>query len=367
MKGLKIAMAFSLAVILGACGQSNDNPLQDVLAVVVNSLGENLSLIAPGKPPVVDKNAVAVGQAPNQVLIRGREALVLSSMTNSLEVIDVKTWEVVRQYSLGDGCSPYLMALTSTDTLLVTCWMSNTLLEVDPEADIAGSPVLQSLDLPGGSDLLPFDPQLPGEASPQGVVVVGHKAYITLSNLRYDPDLQFMVPAGPGFVLVVDAAAWTADRLIELTKTNPAMIYQPNSGGKLLYVPCSGAFDGTGVVEVIDTDSGTVADTVEVGGAPGRMWVDRDGIAWVGDQLDGQLLKFDTATKQVQDPVMLCPADYTNMIYDFIADVGADGRGNVYACCFATDAVHIFPKSDPGSKQVVGVGDGPQAILVIQR
>jgi hypothetical protein len=167
--------------------------------------------------------------------------------------------------------------------------------------------------------------------------------------------------------LVVDVAAWTADKIIELTKTNPSMAFRPLSGGKFIYVPCSGAFDGTGVVEVIDTDSDSVVATVEVGGAPGRMWVDRDGMAWVGDQLDGQLLKFDTATKQVQDPLMLCPADYPNEIYDFIADVGTDGRGNVYACCFATDAVHIFPKDDPASKQVVEVGDGCQAILVVQR
>lgn len=367
MRGWKISMVLSLAVILCACGQSDDDPLQDVLAVVVNSLGENLSLIAPGMPPEVEKNAVAVGQAPNQVLIRGREALVLSSMTNSLEVIDVETWEVVRQYSLGDGCSPYMMALTEQDNLLVTCWMSNQLLEVDPEADAAGSPVLQSMDLPAGSDLLPFNLQLPGDARPQGVVVVGHKAYVTLSNLRYDPDLLFMVPAGPGIVLVVDVAAWTADKLIELSMTNPSTIHRPVSGGKFLYVPCSGAFDGSGGVDVIDTDSDSVVDTIATGGAPGRMWVDKDGLAWVGDQLDGQLLKFDTASKQVLDPLMLCPADYPNEIYDFIADVGTNGRGNVYACCFATDAVHIVPKDDPTSKQVLEVGDGPQAILVIQR
>ena len=57
----------------------------------------------------------------------------------------------------------------------------------------------------------------------------------------------------------------------------------------------------------------------------------------------------------------------TNTAIDFIADVGTNGRGNVYACCFATDAVHIVPKDDATSKQVLEVGDGPQAILVIQR
>jgi DNA-binding beta-propeller fold protein YncE len=222
--------------------------------------------------------------------------------------------------------------------------------------------VQERMDLPTGADLSPFDPGQLGHARPQGVAVVGHEAYVTLSNLGDD-----WAPKGPGVVVVVDVAAWTADKLIELTMTNPSTIHRPVSGGKFLYVPCSGAFDGSGGVDVIDTDSDSVVDTIATGGAPGRMWVDKDGLAWVGDQLDGQLLKFDTATKQAEDSVMLCPADYPNQIYDFIADVGTDGRGNVYACCFATDAVQIFPKDDPASKRIVEVGAGPQAIVVIQR
>ncbi|MFC1654676.1 hypothetical protein ACFL2F_02620 [Myxococcota bacterium] len=343
-----------------SCGQTTIDLLGDYRAIVVNSLSEDISLNHDDY--TVTKSAVTVGTAPNQIIIRGQEAIVISSRSNSIQVIDIKTWAVVREYSVGDGCNPYLGALTQDDLLVITCNQSDELILVDPDVDMAGEPVLKRMDMPTGDTLFPFDPLDVGFARPQGVAVVGHKAYVTLTNLGAD-----WMPKGPGVVLVVDVAAWTADKLIELDKTNPYMVFRPFSGGNKLFVPCSGGFDGTGVVDVLDATTDEIICTAETGGAPGRMWVDESGIAWVGDQLDGQLLKFDTDTCQVLDPVMLCPADYPNQIFDFIADVGTDGRGNVYACCFATDAVHIFPADDPSAKQVVEVGDGPQAILVIQR
>jgi DNA-binding beta-propeller fold protein YncE len=347
-------------LLFTSCGQSGGGPLDDYRAIVVNSLGGDVSLIHDDY--TVTKNATTVGEAPNQVIIRGREAIVISSRSNSIQVIDIETWTVVREYNVGDGCNPYLGALTQDDLLVITCNQSNELILVDPDVSMEAEAVLERMDLPTGADLFPFDPGDLGHARPQGVAVVGHKAYVSLTNLGDD-----WMPKGNGVVVVVDVAAWTADKLIELNETNPYMVYKPLWGGNQLYVPCSGDFSGTGVVEVLDTSSGQLVNTIGVEGAPGRMCVDKAGMAWVGDQMDGRLLRFEVSTGQVQDPVMLCPADYPNQIYDFIADVGVDGRGNVYACCFATDAVHIFPGDDPTAGRVVEVGDGCQAILVIQR
>ena len=358
MRQYTIGLLAGLLVV--ACGQSGGGLLDDYRAIVVNSLGGDISLIHDDYS--VTKSASTVGEAPNQVIIRGKEAIVISSRSNSIQVIDLETWTVVREYSLGEGCNPYMGALTQDELLVITCNQSNELILVDPDVSMEAEAVLKRMDMPTGADLFPFDPGDLGHARPQGVAVVGHKAYVTLTNLGDD-----WMPKGNGVIVVVDVAAWTADKLIELNKTNPYMAYNPLWGGNRLYIPCSGAFDGTGVVEVLDTSSDQITATIEVGGAPGRMYVDKSGMAWVGDQMDGQLLKFEVGSGQVQDPVMLCPADYTNGIYDFIADVGTDGRGNVYACCFATDAVHVFPADDPPAEQVVEVGDGCQAILVIQR
>jgi len=363
MKRIALIFALVAGLVFCACGQTSSNPLADVRAVVINSLGENLSLIHAGDPVTVTKNAVVVGSAPNQGILLGSEILVLSSTSNSLEVIDPETWLVTRQYSLGDGCSPYMMAKTMNDFLLVTCFASNELLMVDPTIEMTENPVAANLVMPKNSDLLPFEPQSPGHARPQGVVVVDNTAYITLSNLGDD-----WMPAGPGLVVVVDIASWTMDKIIELSKTNPATIYRPASGANKLYVTCSGAFDGTGIVEVIDSSSKTIINTIEIGGAPGRMWIDNEDNAWVGDQLDGQVLRFNVSSGQVGDAIMLCPSDYNAGIYDYISDVATDGKGTVFAACFATDQVCMFSASGDGSDAIcLEVGDGPVALLVPQK
>ena len=343
--------------VVASCGQSVDNPLGDYRAIVANSLSGDISLIHDDY--TVTKSAVTVGEAPNQIFIRGREVIVISSRSNSIQAIDIKTWTVVREYSVGDGCNPYLGALTQDDLLVITCNQSDELILVDPDVDMETEAVVKRMDMPIGDELFPFDPGTAGFARPQGVAVVGHKAYVTLSNL----DVNWS-PAGPGVVLVVDVAAWTKDKLIQLTKTNPSSIHRPASDGDKLYVTCPGPFpfDGTGIVDVITVSSGEVTDTIDVGGAPGRLWVDEDGVAWIGDMNGGNVLRFDATNGQALDPISLCPTQG-----DFLSDLGTDGRGNLYACCFGTDAVHIFPVGNPSDAEVVEVGDGPVAIQVIQR
>jgi len=347
-----------LACLFAAsCGQSGEPLLGDYRAIVANSLGEDISLIHDDYS--VTKSAVSVGSAPNQIILRGREAIVISSLSNSIQVIDIETWTVVREYNVGDGCNPYMGALTQDDLLVITCNQSNELILVDPDVGMEAEAVLKRMDMPAGDEMYPFEPTNPGSARPQGVVVVGHRAYVTLANL----DASW-APAGPGLVLVVDVAAWTKDKLIQLSKTSPASVYKAGSAGEEIYVTCPGPyqFDGAGIVDVISTSNGEVDTTIEIGGAPGRMWIDGDGNAWVGDMNGGNILGFDTVSGQVVDPISLCPTQD-----DYLSDLATDGRGNMFACCFGTDAVHVFPVGNPADAEVLEVGDGPVAILVIQR
>ncbi len=352
-----IILTAVLSLGLHACGQSGTELLGDVRLMVVNSLGEDLSLVH--HDGSVTTSAVSVGSAPNQVLFRGQEAVVISSTTNSVQVIDVAEWTVVREYSVGDGCNPYLGALSDSGHLLLSCFASNELLKVDLDADMADDPVLDRLSMPAGADLKPFDANVTGYARPQGVAVHANKAYVTLSNL----DDSWM-SAGPGLVVVVDVAAWTKDKIIELSKTNPASVHALPANGDKLYVPCSGNYDGSGVVDIIDTATDTIVDTIEIGGAPGRMNLCSDGTVLVGDQLDGRVMRFAAENGQVLDPIMLCPADYENSVYDFIADVAGDQQGHAYAACFATDTVHRFACDGQESLESYVVGDGPQALLL---
>lgn len=352
-----------LGITFSACGQSGNNPLKGIRAMVLNSIGEDIALATTDEPPKVRKGVVKVGSAPNQILCRGQEALVVSSTTNSLQAVDMEEWKVAREYSLGEGCNPYMMALAEDDTLLVTCFQSNELLRVNPDAPASVNPVIDRLAMPSAADLAPFKPDARGQARPQGVATVGQKAFVTLSNLGED-----WKAAGPGLVVVVDLAAWKKTKLIQTNTTNPAAIYKPLKGDEKLYVTCSGAFDGTGTVEVLDVRAEEISTSIAVGGAPGRMFVDEDGIAWVGDQSDGKVLRFETSTGRTLEPIAVCPADPVNGIYDYVSDVATDGRGAVFAACFATDAVYQFD-SEQGlsSSLVLDVGDGPIALWVPQR
>jgi hypothetical protein len=341
---------------------NNLKDLGTVNAAVLNSLGENVSLIGLD-PRKVLRNGLTIGGAPNHMLLHAGEAWVLNSTSHSLDVLDATTWVVLREYSLGLGCNPYMMALTTDAQLVVTCLMTNELLLVNPFADPTTDPepILKRLAMPDGADLKPNDVDKPGEAKPQGVAVIGQRAYVTITNL----DSKWN-PAGPGFVQVVDIGQWKLDKLIELTSTNAYWIHYPTSGGDRLYVSCATTYDGSGVVAVVDTTTDSVVSSVPIGGAPGRLWVDDNQTAWVGDMSDGRLLRFSTVDGTILDPVVLCPADPANGIYDFISDVAADENGIIFAACFATDTVQIFNRRACSCSRITaGVGDGPQSLLVL--
>jgi DNA-binding beta-propeller fold protein YncE len=346
----------TLACLIAACGGGSENPLRDIRLLVVDSLGEDVSLVSASEPPLVQKAVVAVGKAPNQVLLDGLEAFVLSSQSNSLEVIDAGSWTVTRQYALGDGCNPFWMAPDGSGHLWISCFLSNELIVVDPRAALSTQPVLARLPMPEGKDLSPADPNKPGFARPQGVAVVGNEVFVTLTNLGAD-----WAPAGPGFLAVVDRAARVITRKVELASQNPGYVYAESGGGRL-FVTASGDFSGNGTIEVYDVAARALAGRVAIGGAPGRMCVSEDGRGYVGDQLDGRVLAFDTNTLSAGEVQTICPADFGAGIYDFVSDVACAGSVR-WAACFATDRVfRLRAVEDPQSFEV---GDGPVALAAV--
>lgn len=359
----RVLVAGWVALVALGCGQDTSSPLDDVLLVTVNSLSGDLSVVRAGEPPQIEKSAVTVGEAPNQILRLGGEILVLSSTSNSLEVIDPASWAVVRQYSVGDGCNPMWMAETADGKLVVSCWLSNELLLVDPRVALDQNPVLKHLAMPTGADLQEFNGNDTGIARPQGIAVVGHKAYVTLNNT--DASWQ---PAGPGLLLVVDLAAWTKDKILALSGKNAVAALQSRKLPNTLWATCAGAFDGSGTVDVIDPTTDTITDTIAIGGAPGVLYEASSGIVWVANMLDGNVLGFVSATNQPRDPLLICPSDYENGVFNFVADVGSDGKGSIYVACFATDQVMFFAEeSDGAGAAALAVGDGPTGLLVVPR
>jgi DNA-binding beta-propeller fold protein YncE len=338
-----------MALLAMGCGQDTSSPLDDVLLVTVNSLSADLSIVRAGEPA--------------QILRLGGEILVLSSTSNSLEVIDPATWKVARQYSVGDGCNPMWMAAAADGKLVVSCWLSNELLLVDPKVALDQNPVLKHLAMPTGADLLPASADKPGIARPQGIAVVGNKAYVTLNNT----DTGWK-PAGPGLLLVVDIAAWIKVKIIPLSGKNAVAALRSVKIPNTLWATCAGAFDGSGTVDVIDLTTDSVSDAINIGGAPGVLYEASSGIVWVANMLDGNVLGFLPETNQPRDPLLICPSDMEAGVFNFVADIGSDGKGNLYVACFATDQVMFLDEDSDGAGAVaLDVGDGPTSLLVVPR
>ena len=263
------------------CGQSVDDPLGDLAALVANRSAGSLSVIQDANPPRVADNPVPVGDGPEQILARGDEFLVLDVIGHSLAVLGIDDFAVLREYDLDAECFPRMMAMTTDSKLVVTCPESNELLLVDPDRPDGSDPVEARLDMPAGEALLPFDPARPGQARPWGVAVIGHRAYVTLLN-----EGDHLTAAGPGLVLVVDVASWTADRLVELPDVLPYFIHRPRQSDQRLYVSSM-----AGAVHVLEIGTEILVSNVPVGSIPWGIWEDPAGTVWVADNEAGRLMR----------------------------------------------------------------------------
>jgi len=344
-------MLLVLLMSLCGCGQSGDDPLSDLGALVANRNAGSLSLIREENPLVAVNDLVQVGSRPNQLLARGAEVLVVNSDSDSLTVVEIESWNVTREYDPGPGCGPRMLALTSDSELLVTCFDSNELLLLDPDQPGGSDAVLARLGMPEGGALRPFQENEFGQARPLAVAVIGHRAYVTLTNLDND-----LVETGPGLVLVVDVASWTSDKIIELPAVHPLAMHR-SKDGRFLYISCL-----PGVVAILDSESDEISDVVQVDSVPGQLWEDPQGTVWVADQSAGRLMRFQAGSHEVDEPLILCPGR------ESIQDVATNGRGRVYASCFNSDTVWSFLRGNPESSMVsLPVGDGPGALMVIQK
>jgi hypothetical protein len=195
-------------------------------------------------------------------------------------------------------------------------------------------PVVDSVALPSGADLKPYDsnPSLP---RPEGMAYFNGIAYVALANY----DGHFAV-RGPGLLLAV-VPATGATTIIDLGGGDGQQCKESGVvrvGGNLLYVSCAGDFNdlsGTALVEV-DPSTNAVTRTASIPTSPTGITVTANKI-WVGDAFGGDLYSVDKTTFAVSAmPVNVpCPVGPTPLPSDWyltIGDVLAVGD-NIYTLC----------------------------------
>src|SRR5690606_20787114 len=98
-------------------------------------------------------------------------------------------------------------------------------------------------------ELVPDDPEKPGDARPQAVVIHDGLAYVPLTHLLRDPGFG---TAGPGYLSVHDATTLERLHLVPLvSEQDGETIACRNPGelivtGAVILVTCAGDFDDTG-------------------------------------------------------------------------------------------------------------------------
>jgi hypothetical protein len=179
-----------------------------------------------------------------------------------------------------------------------------------PSPCVAAAHVEKHISLEGVAGA--YDPG--GFPFPSGAVAVGTRAFVALANLKLNASGYYGDPAGPGKLLVIDAAAGDALSVVELPGCN-----NPGSlavDGATVWVACG----GTAAVLPVD-----VSGLAPVPGAALPVGVVSGGLAFCGgagyvtDQYSGKVVRFDatgaTATVDV------CPASSGPFGFAWASDV----------------------------------------------
>jgi DNA-binding beta-propeller fold protein YncE len=271
---LNILMAVLISLVL-----SSGAFALDPTAYVLNTNGETLSKINL-TTGVVTNNFLTIGSDiwcyPNQMVVRDTIMFVTVSGTDEIQMINLKTEKTVKFINTGAYTNPYWIDFGESPYLYATLLLTGTVAKIDYSTGTIVS------DVPVGK-------------SPEGIKVMGDKAYIACSGFdmntyQYDS----------GRVAVYDI---TGDSVLKYINVglNPQYLQLDNSGW--IHVVCTGDYATTwGSVYIIDTDFDTAVDSIYFGGTPGQISIGPDNIGYIasaGWTESGYVFTYNTSTGQV--------------------------------------------------------------------
>ncbi len=234
---------------------------------VVNSVSGTLSKIDT-ETGLVNNTFVELGTTPNLIDIVDNYAFVVNSGDNSIQKIDLNTGNTISNIYVEDSANPWY-AKVKGEYLFVTGFFTNKLYKIDLTTEEI---VAQTLV---------------GEA-PEGIEFYQDKIFVTCTG---------------GYVNNYEGSRVTVlseDNLEVLTtidtSLNPQYIHHYN--GKL-FVMCTGNWsDVMGEINVIDPETDTITNTLNVGGNIGKAaFVNNRG--YITDAMNAGIYVIDTETETV--------------------------------------------------------------------
>jgi sugar lactone lactonase YvrE len=301
---------------------------------VVNGLAETLSRINLDSGAVAN-NVAQLGLFPNDILIVRDTAYIVNSGSDDIYMYDLAKRKKVRTIDVGSGRNPYKMAQIAKDTFLVTNWLANTVTKFTSSGSVIG------------------EYEVGGE-NPQGILAKGDRSYITTVSFVWQ-DTSYST----GFVAVWDNKGDSVVKPIAVGENPNDLVFGADG---LLYVVCTGEYNGTGSVYVVDPNQMVAVDSLNTGGDPTDIAIVSDGIGylaagegWFPPGSPGHLLTFNPSPLNLlhglSDPILSDGG---------VISVLPASDSTVYSLNFAFDTVTELDSSGTILRRFF-VGDGPQA------
>ncbi|MEK7298315.1 MAG: hypothetical protein AAB066_00325 [Candidatus Margulisiibacteriota bacterium] len=226
----------------------------------------------------VSDNVASAGNAPNDADLAGGYLYVVNSTDSTITRYNAGTLAVDTQLSAGNGANPYEQAFLTDGQSYVSNLLTHTVSVIDWDR----TPTLATtITLPSGNALLADAGQVTF-AYPQAIATDNGKVYVGLTN--HTGNYSYYAK---GILTVINGTTGAIEKNIQLSHKNPQQIYRHPSFPNRLFITLSGAYDGTGVIDIVNTLTDTVENSFSTGGAPGKMVLNSAGKGVVTDATFG--------------------------------------------------------------------------------
>jgi YVTN family beta-propeller protein len=243
---------------------------------ILNSNSETISKYDTESGEVVN-NILQVGLYANQMVSHNERAYAVNSGEHNVQVIDLSTETTIGNIPLPNGSNPYWMILSPDGTKgYVTGLMTNKTYVIDTQS----LEVIDTIDV---------------GMMPEGLCLVGNILFVV--NTQYN----WMNPYEEKSTLsVIDTEDGQVITAIQLNYYN-AQYCDVDAMGRL-HVVCTGAYDNTGRVYIVDTQDFTISDSVMTGGSPTKISIHDNGIAYLTDAFGQGCMAYDTYSLEIIHP-----------------------------------------------------------------
>jgi len=313
--------------------------------VVANQFAGTLSMIDLYAGGAVERDIIGVGNVANDIIFANGRLHVINSLSHDMNVISLsysgEMVQVVSPIDLGinQNRNPMYGSLAANGFLYISNGMTDDITVFD----------LDALSSRIRSDV---------GVAPAGVLAVGGKVYVCNTGFNFD-DYTY----GMGSVSIIDTTNNMERIKIEIGEGKNPQFMALDPTGKI-HVVCTGNYvDIPGEIQVIDPLIDGVTNYIYIGGTPGDIAINFEGIAFLtAGGLTGapDVYRYNAITGQVlngpSNPIMVSAGAMR---------VVAASDNSVYVACFNAGTIDkIF-----GGVRVetFTVGDGPAAMVIVER